>query len=313
MKSIIIMGYRIEKSKTGIINPYKIRSWLFVPAVKENLFEKIMTLSGENKPDVIIFDLEDSVHPDFKENARETLRKYLHENRAYKERLLSKYIVSIRINSQETKWFVGDIDLVKKVRPDFLMLSKVESPYHVRFARQKSGVPQLFVVIETIKGFENREEIMKGMEWYDVYTLGYEDLSADFMIDRPSLESLNPVSASLMKSIISGRKNEISMIDAVSRKFGTPENLKEFEKECLFTLNLGLGGKLAIHPSQVTVINSVFDKGRLLERAENILGKFMDLKDGSSVIVGDNKEMMDMPSHRLHSRVLELWNRKASK
>jgi citrate lyase subunit beta/citryl-CoA lyase len=306
----MIMERQPCRQGTGMINPYKTRSWLFVPAVKECFFDKVLGLRGREKPDVLIFDLEDSVHAGSKAEARRILHKRLHEGGAYRKEVSGRYVIAVRINSQETAWFREDLELVNRIRPDFLMLSKVESPDHVRAARESGGVPQLFVVIETIKGFENREEIMKEMEWYDIFTLGYEDLSAELMIERPaSLDSVNPITDMLLKTVISARKNNVTMIDAVSRGYGTPDNLKRTEDECAFTAGLGLSGKIAIHPSQVQVINSVFDKGPLLERAERVLGMFGELKDGSSVISGDSKEMMDTPSRRLHSKILELWNR----
>jgi hypothetical protein len=46
----------------------------------------------------------------------------------------------------------------------------------------------------------------------------------------------------------------------------------------------------------------------MIRRAENVLGKFRELKDGSFVISND-KEMMDTPSHRMYSKILDLWNR----
>lgn len=291
------------------MNTYRIRSWLFTPAIKEKFFEKILNLGGEEKPDVIIFDLEDSVHPDFKVGARENLRKYLYEDRKYRKGFFSKYLVSIRINSYRTEPFREDLKLVSQIKPDFLMMSKVESPGEMRFVRKKSKVSQLFVIVETIKGFEDRESIMKDIGFNDALVLGYEDLSAELMIERPeNLNSTNPLTDILLKSIISARKNDIIMTDAVSRKYGTPDNLKELEKECIFTAGLGLSSKVAIHPSQVPIINSIFDKRLLLENAKKNMGKFMELKDGSSVIVGENKDMMDMPSYRMYSKILRLWD-----
>lgn len=294
-----------------IVNPYKIRSWIVFPSIKKNFIEKVLNFEGEYKPDAVMFDLEDSVHPDFKKEAREVLRDYLYGNKEYREELFRKYIGSVRINSYETNWFKEDLDLVNEIGFDFLVLPKVESPDQVRYVRGESETPQLFIAVETIKGFENRERIMKEMEWYDVFIMGYEDLSTDLFIERPEyLDSANPLTTILMNSVISARKNDITMVDAVSRKYGTPENLKELEKECLFTRGLGLSSKVAIHPSQVPIINSVFDKKSLLEKAERVLGKFEELKDGSFVISDDKKEMMDTPSYKLYSNILELWNRK---
>jgi citrate lyase subunit beta/citryl-CoA lyase len=289
------------------INPYKIRSWLFVPAIKKPFFYSIMGLEEEDKPDVVVFDLEDSVHRDFKEKARGILREFLLDQ-DYRELLFHKYIVTIRVNSFDTEWFSDDAKLISEVKPDFLGLSKVESPEQLAAARR--GCQQLFVPIETIRGLENAEGILEEMTWHDVLVLGYEDLSAELLIERPRLDASNPLASMLMNAIISARRHGITIIDAVSRKYGSQENLDDLRRECAFTSGIGLASKVAIHPSQVAVINSVFDKRPLLRKAEEVLGRFNELTDGSFVVTGENKEMMDTPSYKFYSRILELWNRK---
>ncbi len=47
-------------------NPFKIRSLLFIPAIKESYFDKIADLRDNERPDGIIFDLEDSVSEQYK-------------------------------------------------------------------------------------------------------------------------------------------------------------------------------------------------------------------------------------------------------
>jgi citrate lyase subunit beta/citryl-CoA lyase len=301
-------------SRESVVNPFRIRSWLFVPAVKERFFEKIMFVKGDEKPDVIIFDLEDSVHSDHKDRAREILKSYLHDNEEYRKEFGKKYISVIRANAFDTDWFKDDMDTINIIGPDFFGLSKVESPDEIKYLREKSNASQFFVPIETIKGFRARNDIMKELSPYDVLVLGYEDLSSELMIERPDLDSMNPLTKIILRSIVSAREEDVIMIDAVSRKYGTPENIRELEKECLHTYyNLGMSSKVGIHPSQISVINRVFDKRPILRRGENVLGKFRNLRDGSFVITNGKNEMMDTPSYRLYSKILELWNMKCSR
>lgn len=301
-------------AKGYMVNPFRIRSWLFVPAVKEKFFEKIMTVEGEEKPDVIIFDLEDSVHPNHKSRAREILTSYLHDNEAYRREFSKKYVSVIRANAFGTDWFKDDMKTINRLKPDFFGMSKVESPDEIKYLRENSTVPQFFVPIETIKGFKKREGIIKELSTYDVLVLGYEDLSSELMIERPDLDSMNPLTKIILRSVVSAREKDVVMIDAVSRKYGTPENIRELEKECLHTCyNLGMSSKVGIHPSQISVINRVFDKRAILRRGEEVLGKFRELKDGSFVITNGGKEMMDTPSYKLYSKILNLWNMKCSR
>jgi citrate lyase subunit beta/citryl-CoA lyase len=199
---------------------------------------------------------------------------------------------------------------MKEIAPDFVMLSKVEEEKELLLTRKKCKNLQLFVVIESIKGFKNREKILSLMKPEDLFAIGYEDLSAELLIERPEdLSVENPITKILIDCIISAREKDIVIADAVSRKFGTSENLEQLEKECQFTLSLGLTGKVAVHPSQVPIINSVFDKEILLKRAEEVLAQFKELKDGSSVIVREGKEMNDTPSYKMYKKILDLWSR----
>lgn len=293
-----------------ITNPFRIKSLLFIPAIKEKYFDKILDLKNNNKPDGIIFDLEDSVNEEYKDNAREILFNRLIKNTGYKTNISNLYKIFIRINSFKTKWFAGDLDLVKKIAPDFVMLSKVEKEKELLLTRKKCKNPQLFVVIESIKGVKNREKILESMKPEDLFAIGYEDLSSELLIERPNDLSIeNPISKILIDCIISARDKDIIMIDAVSRKFETPKNLKYLEKECKFTLSLGLTAKVAVHPSQVSIINRVFNKKILFKKARNVLGKFEKLEDGSFVIVSKNKEMIDTPSYKMYKKLLDLWNK----
>ncbi|MDD4990285.1 MAG: aldolase/citrate lyase family protein [Candidatus Pacebacteria bacterium] len=293
-----------------ITNPFRIKSLLFIPAIKESYFDKVLEFKGDEKPDGIIFDLEDSVGEQYKNDARKILFNRLVKDMQFKEKISSIYKIFVRINGLKTKWFSDDLNLIKKIAPDFLMLSKIEEKKELILTRKKSKDSQLFVVIESIKGFRNREKILGLMKPSDLFAIGYEDLSSELLIERPDdLSAENPITKILMDCIISVRERNVIIIDAVSRKFGTPENLEQLEKECQFTLSLGLTGKVAVHPSQVPIINKVFNKEVLLKKAEEVLAQFKELKNGSSVIVRESKEMNDMPSYKMYKKLLELWSR----
>lgn len=186
------------------------------------------------------------------------------------------------------------------------MLSKVEDSKEVNFFQKYFEGKQLFVVIETLKGYRNRDSILRSIGFKDLFSIGYEDFSKELLIERPeNLNSQNPISHILMEFLISARENNITMIDAVSRKFETKANLKKFKDECKFTEKLGLSGKVAIHPSQVKIINSVFDKNEKITKTKRKLRAFRKLEDGSAVIVAKNKEMLDKPSYNMSLDLLK--------
>ncbi len=80
---------------------------MFVPAIKEKFYEKISTLEGNNKPDGIIFDLEDSIDTKHKERARDVLLDFFSKPGIKKISLarikfLSESIPSVQSGSKTT-------------------------------------------------------------------------------------------------------------------------------------------------------------------------------------------------------------------
>lgn len=291
------------------INLFHIRSLLFVPAIKNEYIKKIITLEGINKPDGIIFDLEDSIHDDYKDIARTNLNE-IFKDRKLISKLKEKYIICIRINSYESRWFHDDLLLVNRIRPNCLMLAKVSSGKELNEIRKQSNVKQLIVIIETLEGLKDISYIANEMNFYDLLAIGYEDLSMELRIERPiNLNTMNPLTYSLMKCLIEAKSKQLLILDGPSRKYIGKKSLKEFEEECIFSKNNGLNCKMAIHPNQIPIINKIFDKKMLLKRAEKLLKQFKSLKDGTRVIVNHHKEVMDTPSYKMYTNLLEYWNK----
>jgi len=285
-----------------MINPYKINSLLFIPATKERFYKKIFTLKGDKKPDGIIFDLEDSVHPKFKRKAREVLLKFfeLPQNK----KIFEEYIILVRINPVTSTFFKEDLRLIRKIRPHILMTSKAETANELKI--YKKIYKQLFVVVETLKGIFNLRSILRETRKTDLFAIGYEDLSSELLIERPeNLKDANPLTFILMYSIILSRYFSVPMIDAVSRYFKKTDLMK-LKKECEYTARLGLIGKVAIHPNQIPIINRFFKrrKAEIKKNASKIIKKFTNLSDGSFVVV--DKGMMDTPSYKLYSKLIKM-------
>ncbi len=292
-----------------MVNPYLIRSWLIFPAIKERFIRKTLTLIDENKPDVIIFDLEDSVADTFetKTKAREQLITYLLHSRHLRQQFYSMFCIGIRINNHNSPYTQCDIEAVKKINPNFVIIPKIETTQEVIEYQNIFLNTQLCVIIETLTGYENRDAITKALRPYDILAIGYEDLSSELGIEKPSdLTQPNPLVHILNECIISAKKNRVILKDGPSRKYGSLKNLRDFKEECQLSFQMGFGSKVAIHPTQIKIINSIFNKEKLRERAEQVLKEFDSLKDGTFVIGSQQSEMMDKPSFNLYSKTLKL-------
>ncbi len=292
------------------MNPYKIRSILFIPGIETKFFQKVLTLKGKSKPNGLLFDLEDSIHPNYKQKARDNLSA-LFKNTKYGEQIRKNYFIGIRTNALSSKWFEDDAKLIRNIQPHYVMIPKVEDPSQISFARKKTGVDQIFVIIETLKGLYRKEEILRSMKDTDILGLGYEDLAADLLIERPSLHTLNPMSFIILDCLIAARRNNVVMLDAISRYF-KEEDLEKFKQECVLTASWGLSGKSCMHPNQIAITNEIYGNRmqELLSYGDSILHQFESLKGGSFVIVNKKKEMMDTPSFRMYERLFQLMGRK---
>ena len=187
------------------------------------------------------------------------------------------------------------------------MLAKVESSAELRAIRESSEASRLLVAIESLKGLHNIDSILREMNKRDLFAIGYEDLSAEMGIERPkNLNSINLLTKLILDSAIHARRHGVAMLDAASRKF-LEHDLALLRDECLFTSNLGLSGKVCIHPSQISTVNGVWGARNNLmqERGQRVVEGFKCLNDGSFVIVNEEKEMMDTPSYRMYDKLLK--------
>ncbi|EKE03770.1 MAG: hypothetical protein ACD_20C00154G0001 [uncultured bacterium] len=291
------------------INPFKIRSLLFVPANKKEFINKILTLEETNKPDGVILDLEDSVSPDYKNKARSILSGLFH-NQVLINKLRHKYIICIRINEYDSKWFKEDLNLVNATKPDFLMLPKISSLTEMKNIKNQSLAQQFIITIETLLGLENLSKITSIMSFYDLLAIGYEDISSELLIERPNtLKNISPLAFILMYLLIKARRKNLIVIDAPSRKFIDKKALKDLEEECVVNKENGFSCKMVIHPNQISIINNIFEKKSLINKAKNIINKFKQLPYGVSVTKNEQNEMIDTPSYKMYKKILHYWDK----
>src|SRR5258708_5131554 len=91
------------------------RSLLFAPGGSA----KMMAKAAAGEADVVIFDLEDAVHPDKKEEARHLVAE------ALKAVLGTGPRIYVRVNPLHGPWSASDLDAVMRVRPGGMMLAKL--------------------------------------------------------------------------------------------------------------------------------------------------------------------------------------------
>jgi len=218
------------------------RSALYIPGSKPRALEKARSLPV----DAIIFDLEDAVTVDEKDNARETLRAALAEG-GYGNRLRI-----VRINALDTPWGEADARAARAMQADAVLLPKVDGPEHVEaLARITADLP-IWAMMETPRGVLNAAAIaahprLQGM------VMGTNDLAkemqARFRADR------EPLMTGLRLCLLAARAERRIILDGVYNAFKDDAGLAA---ECAQGRDMGFDGKTLIHPAQIAVTNAAF-------------------------------------------------------
>src|SRR5258706_12792429 len=100
------------------------RSWLFVPANRQDRFVKAATRGAHR----VILDLEDAVAPEAKEEARQRLVGVM---------IPANIPVYLRVNAVGTPWFEADAAVAARLAIAGVLVPKAESAEHVARVRAK--------------------------------------------------------------------------------------------------------------------------------------------------------------------------------
>src|SRR5438132_875694 len=97
------------------------RSVLYMPGSNTRAIEKARTLAA----DAVILDLEDSVAPGAKAQARQQVLE------AVAAGGFSPREVVVRINGLDTAWWLDDLNAVARAKPDAVLVPKVSTPHQL--------------------------------------------------------------------------------------------------------------------------------------------------------------------------------------
>lgn len=230
------------------------RSLLSVPAGNPRALEKSSSLACDG----VIFDLEDSVAPEKKAEAREALKKHF----AALERTPGQERI-IRINAFSGRDGPHDLKAILACGPDAVLLPKVCEPQDIRAVADWLSVQgadeslRLWAMIETPAAILNLSEIAEVGRTsggrLDCFVLGLNDLRlATGIADVPGRPFLVPL---LMQALVAARAAGLDVIDSVFNGFS---DLEPFAAECEQGRQMGFDGKMLIHPAQIEPANRAY-------------------------------------------------------
>lgn len=274
------------------------RSFLFIPGDSPKKLEKGLG-SGA---DALLIDLEDSISPQNKAQARGVTLGFLKEAVPVQVRPR----IYVRINGLQTGLTDADLDAIVAGRPDGVMFPKAEGGKAVTHCDAKltareavHGLPEgsldiIAIATETAQAiflagtYGGASKRLKGLTW------GAEDLSvelgAEANRDRDG-HFLAPYQLARSLCLAGAAAAQVQAIDTVYIDFRNEAGLR---RECEEARRDGFTGKMAIHPGQVAAINEVFTPtAGQVQRAEAVIAEFA--KNPGAGTVGIGGVMYDRP------------------
>lgn len=227
------------------------RSALYIPGSKDRALDKARGLPV----DIILFDLEDAVAPDAKDEARATLTTALAAG-GYSPRQKI-----VRMNGLDTPWGQADAAAIAKMNCDAVLVPKVDSAADVDAIAALIPDLPIWAMMETPQGILNAASIAAHPRMAG-FVMGTNDLAKDL-----NARTRAAMITSLQHCLLAARAAGIVAIDGVYNAFKDEEGLKA---ECDEGRDMGFDGKSLIHPAQVAICNAAFgpteDEVALAER-----------------------------------------------
>ena len=277
------MSFRLQPPAPASLN----RCQLFGPGSREALFAKM----ASSEADVINLDLEDSVAPDDKEQARKNIIQ------AIGDIDWGNKTVSVRINGLDTPyWYRDVVDLLEQSseRLDQIMIPKAGNAADIyavdalvtsiENAKGRQKRISFEVIIETAAGIAHVEEIAAASPRLQAMSLGAADFAASmgmattgiggtqenyYMSHQGQKYWSDPWHWAQTAIVAACRTHGVLPVDG---PFGDFSDEEGFRAQALRSATLGMVGKWAIHPKQIALANEVFSPNeQAITEAQEIL------------------------------------------
>lgn len=264
------MSFKVQPASPAQPN----RCQLFGPGSRPAIFEKMASSAA----DVINLDLEDSVAPSDKAEARANVIK------AVNEIDWGNKTLSVRINGLDTEfWYKDVVDLLEQTngRLDQIMIPKVGNAGDIyavdalvsaiEMSKRAEKAIKFEVIIETAAGLAHVEEIAAASPRMNAMSLGAADYAASmgmqttgiggtqeaYYMHTPDGEKHwgDPWHAVTVAIVAACRTHGLLPVDGPFGDFSDDEG---FTAQARRSATLGMVGKWAIHPKQIVLANEVF-------------------------------------------------------
>ncbi len=271
-----------------------LRSFLFAPGSNAPVMKKALNSCA----DAVILDLEDAVSMAEKEAAREQVADLL------KTSVRSQRRVYVRINGWETPWGYADLERAVASGADGIMLPKAETPEVV--AEVAGLLPEqcdFIPLVETARGLLNAHGVAACHRRISRLAFGAVDFTADIGTAYPK-DGTALLYARSQLIIVSRAADLLPPVDTV---FPDLADAAGFAAELNQVKQLGMFGKLAIHPKQLQSIHATFTPSRkAIAAAQEVVDAFEDAEQRGIAALEIQGKFIDYPVYRQALKLVSL-------
>lgn len=290
--------------------PLTARSWLFAPGDSERKMTKAANATGDERADIVLLDLEDSVMPDRTAAARKLVHGFF-DGRQDRSRLW------VRVNPLSGGETQADLDAIMPAQPGGIFLPKAEGkaditaldtllhehetangiePGSTRVAALVTETAKAMFHCGDYKGDYPGSQRLVALSW------GAEDLSAVLgarVQFQPNGQYMPVFELARSLCLLGAVAADVLPIETIQADFRDLDGLRE---RASMVRSQGYRGMLAIHPTQVPIINQAFTPGsEELAEARAIIAAF-EANPGAGT-VGVDGAMLDRP-HLVRAQAL---------
>jgi len=282
------------------------RSLLFVPATGGARLDKAFNSGADG----VILDLEDSIAPERKDEARKAALDFLKGKPGGKNRPR----LFVRINGLDTGMIDADLAAIVPGAPDGVLFPKAEGGATVAHLDAKLTAQEAIAGIAegSVKVLAQSVETAAGVFTAGTYrdcsarliglTWGPEDLSAELGAEAnrdADGELTEPYRLARNLCLFGAAVARVPAFETIHVDFRNPDVLR---KDTEIARRDGFAGRIAIHPAQVPVINEVFTPTQAqIDKAKAVVAAFA--ANPGAGAVGVDGRMYDRP-HLVRAQAL---------
>jgi len=262
-------------------------SYLFCPSNIQKYIDKAINSNAS----VIVPDIEDSVPDNQKQNGLENILNLL-KSKSYKDKIIIPRI--------DTSYL--DIELqvrqITELEPHGLIIPDVRNTQSVKDIIKyidKNKLEKIIIIplIESVDGISNLKSIIKDNEIRKI-AFGKYDLGLSLSIDSEEADKL--IDYIKLGFVYDSLSLSCHPID-------TPElnisNINLFKEKCVTSKSMGFKAKFAVHPSQLDIINDIFNTSEYnKDEITFIINKFEKLSSEGIGTFKYKNNIIDLPIYK---------------